>query len=166
MADSGTMPSSSRSWPALVGFVLIVAFVSAAGGAITATSVTTWYAGLDKPSWTPPGWLFGPAWTLLYAMMAVVAWCLWRQRHESPAARFTLRLWFLQLALNCAWSFLFFGLRSPAAGLADILVLLVVLIWIQVRLARERRILAVLWIPYVLWVSFATALNFSIWSRL
>lgn len=158
--------STARSWPALIGFILLVAGVSALGGAITATSVTTWYAGLDKPAWTPPGWLFGPAWTLLYAMMAVVAWRLWQQRRDVPAARLTLRLWFLQLALNCAWSFLFFGLRSPLAGLLDILALLVVLIWIQLRLARERRALAMLWTPYILWVSFATALNFSIWSRL
>jgi tryptophan-rich sensory protein len=145
---------------------MLVALVSAAGGAITSTSVTTWYAGLDKPAWTPPGWLFGPAWTLLYAMMAVVAWRLWQRRDESPSARLTLRLWSLQLALNCAWSFLFFGLRSPAAGLAGILFLFVILIWIQVRLCHEHRTLAVLWIPYVLWVAFATALNFSIWSRL
>jgi translocator protein len=158
--------STARSWPALLGFILLVAAVSALGGAVTATSVTTWYAGLDKPSWTPPGWLFGPAWTLLYAMMAVVAWRLWQQRHASPAYRLTLRLWFVQLALNCAWSFLFFGLRSPLAGLVDILALLVVIIWIQVRLARERRALALLWTPYVAWVAFATALNASIWSRL
>ncbi|HSI09914.1 MAG: TspO/MBR family protein [Rariglobus sp.] len=158
------MPSP-RSWPALLGFILLVAIVSAAGGAITATSVTTWYASLDKPAWTPPGWLFGPAWTLLYAMMAVVAWRLWQQRHESPGARLTLRLWFLQLALNCAWSFLFFGLRSPLAGLLDILALLVVIIWIQLCLVREHRTLALLWTPYIAWVAFATALNASIWLR-
>ena len=158
--------STARSWPALIGFIMLVAGVSALGGAITATSVTTWYAGLDKPAWTPPGWLFGPAWTLLYAMMAVVAWRLWQQRLNTPASRLTLRLWFLQLALNCAWSFLFFGLRSPLAGLLDILALLVVLIWIQLRLARERRVLALLWTPYILWVAFATALNASIWMRL
>ncbi len=158
--------STARSWPALIGFILLVAGVSALGGAITATSVTTWYVGLDKPAWTPPGWLFGPAWTLLYAMMAVVAWRLWQHRLNTPASRLTLRLWFLQLTLNCAWSFLFFGLRSPLAGLLDILALLVVLIWIQLRLARERRVLAALWAPYILWVAFATALNASIWMRL
>jgi tryptophan-rich sensory protein len=157
--------SNARSWPALLGFILLVAAVSALGGTVTASSVTSWYAGLDKPSWTPPGWLFGPAWTLLYAMMAAVAWRLWQQRLASPAARLTLRLWFVQLALNCAWSFLFFGLRSPLAGLIDILALLVVIIWIQVRLARERRALALLWTPYVAWVAFATALNASIWLR-
>jgi benzodiazapine receptor len=158
--------SSARSWPALLGFILLVACVSALGGAVTSSSVATWYATLDKPAWTPPGWLFGPAWTLLYALMAVVAWLLWGQRHESPAARVTLRLWFLQLALNCAWSFLFFGLRSPLAGLLDILALLVVIIWIQFRLAGGRRALALLWMPYIAWVAFAAALNASILSRL
>lgn len=158
--------STARTWPSLLGFILLVAVVSALGGAVTSTSVTTWYADLDKPSWTPPGWLFGPVWTLLYAMLAVVAWRLWPQRHASPAARLTLKLWFVQLALNSAWSFLFFGLRSPLAGLLGILALLVIIIWIQVRLARHHRTLAPLWTPYLAWVAFATALNASIWSRL
>ncbi len=156
---------TNRSWPALIGFIVLVAAVSALGGAITTTSVGTWYQTLDKPSWTPPGWLFGPVWTLLYAMMSVVAWRLWRVRGESSAARATLALWFGQLALNGAWSFLFFGLRSPAAGLVDIAALLGVILWIQVRLARFDRMLALLWSPYVVWVGFATALNLSIWLR-
>jgi benzodiazapine receptor len=156
---------TNRSWPALIGFIVLVAAVSALGGAITTTSVGTWYQTLDKPSWTPPGWLFGPVWTLLYAMMSVVAWRLWRVRSESSAARVTLALWFGQLALNGAWSFLFFGLRSPAAGLVDIVALLGVILWIQVRLARFDRMLALLWSPYVVWVGFATALNLSIWLR-
>jgi tryptophan-rich sensory protein len=97
--------------------------------------------------------------------MSVVAWRLWRVRSESSAARVTLALWFGQLALNGAWSFLFFGLRSPAAGLVDIVALLGVILWIQVRLARFDRMLALLWSPYVVWVGFATALNLSIWLR-
>ncbi|MET0262186.1 MAG: TspO/MBR family protein [Rariglobus sp.] len=152
-----------RSWPALLGFIAVVATVSALGGWITSTSVTTWYAELAKPDWRPPNWLFGPAWTLLYAMMAVVAWRIWCVRKTAPEAHSLLALWGVQLALNCAWSFLFFGLRSPLAGLVDIVILLVLLFWIQVRLAGFHRLLALLWIPYVLWVGFATALNFSIW---
>jgi translocator protein len=152
-----------RTWPALAGFILLVAVVSALGGAITSTSVNTWYVELVKPSWTPPGWLFGPAWSFLYALMAVVGWRLWLLRNDSPLARPLLKLWCLQLALNCAWSFLFFGLRSPLAGLLDIAALLVVLIWIQVRLWPLHRTLALFWIAYIGWVGFASALNLSIW---
>jgi translocator protein len=155
----------NRSWPALIGFILLVATVSALGGWITSTSVSTWFPALDKPSWNPPGWLFGPVWTVLYGMMAFVAWRLWRVRDSVPAARRVLAAWFIQLALNSAWSFLFFGLRSPAAGLADIIPLLVVITWILVSLGRIDRVLACLWTPYVLWVGFATALNLSIWLR-
>lgn len=154
-----------RTWPALLGFIVLVAAISALGGWITSTSVSTWYAALDKPAWTPPGWLFGPVWTLLYAMMAVVAWRLWLVRKDRPDARFTLALWFTQLALNCVWSFLFFGLRSPAAGLLDIAALLLVIVWIELRLLRTHRTHALLWAPYILWVGFASALNLSIWLR-
>jgi tryptophan-rich sensory protein len=154
-----------RSWQMLVGFLLVVTAVSAVGGAITVSSVGTWYVALSKPTWTPPGWLFGPVWTLLYGMMAVVAWRLWCLRANSAEARGTLVLWWVQLLLNTSWSFLFFGLRSPIAGLIDIVVLLGVILWIQIRLCRIERQLAWAWVPYGLWVGFATALNLSIWLR-
>lgn len=159
------MPARSREWPALLGFILIVAVVSALGGWITSTSVSTWYAGLDKPAWTPPGRIFSPVWTFLYAVMAVVAWRLWLQRRESPAARFTLALWSAQLALNCAWSFLFFGLRSPAAGILDLVALFLVAAWTGARLWRSHRTLAAFWLLYLAWLGFAGALNLSIWLR-
>lgn len=144
----------------------MVIAVSALGGAITASSVGSWYVTLAKPTWTPPGWIFGPVWSLLYLMMAVVAWQLWRVRQSSPAARGTLTLWWVQLALNTGWSFLFFGLRSPAAGLVDIAALLLVILWIQIRLLRTQTKLALLWAPYCVWVGFASALNGAIWLRL
>lgn len=154
---------TTRAWPSLLGFIALVAVVSALGGWVTSTSVNTWYAELAKAEWRPPNALFGPVWTALYAMMAVVGWKLWRARTSSPAARSLLVLWAVQLVLNSAWSFLFFGLRSPLAGLLDIVPLLVVVLWIQIGLFKWDRVLGVLWVPYVLWLSFATALNFSIW---
>ena len=149
----------------LVLFLLVSFAVAAFGTVTTIGSVDGWYASAAKVAWNPPNWIFGPMWTALYVMMAFAAWRLWRVRTTKPAARTLLVLWFVQLGLNCAWSFLFFGLRSPTSGLIDIVPLLGVLIWIGVRLWTVDRLVATLWIPYILWVSFATALNTSIWLR-
>jgi tryptophan-rich sensory protein len=152
----------------LVGFLAAAFAAAALGGLATASSVKSWYPALAKPAWTPPPWLFGPAWTLLYTAMSIAAWRVWRLPADSAAdgndARScTLRLWWAQLALNAAWSWAFFYFRNPAAGLPVIGALLGLLIWLQVRLPRLDRVAAVLWAPYVLWVSFASALNLAIW---
>jgi len=115
---------------------------------------------LHKPIWNPPPWLFGPTWTLLYILMGFAVWQAWRVRR--PEGRPIAVAYFLQLALNAAWSGLFFELRQPAWALADIFVLWALLGWIQVRLARVDSLAAWLWLPYLLWVSFASVLNFEI----
>lgn len=158
--------TSSRPfhWPALVGFIGLSIVVSALGGAVTATSVGSWYRELAKPEWNPPNWIFGPVWTALYLMMAVAAWRVWRSREGAAGARPVLTGYFVQLGLNCLWSLLFFGLRSPGLALIDIALLWGVLIWLQLSLTRIDRVSAGLWAPYVAWVTFAAALNFEIWS--
>ena len=157
------MSPQSRHWPALGGFILLSVVVSGLGGAVTATSVGSWYVTLIKPSWNPQNWVFGPAWTALYLMMAVAAWRVWRLREANPAVRAVLVGYGVQLGLNCVWSVLFFGLRAPALALADIALLWGVLVWLQIRLTRIDRMAAGLWAPYVAWVTFAAALNFEIW---
>ncbi len=162
------MPPKLRSTLALAGFLFAVYAVAALGGLATASSVQTWYATLAKPSWTPPGWLFGPAWTVLYTLMAIVAWRIWRlpSAPGDPNGRASiLRWWWVQLALNGAWSWAFFYFRTPAAGLLVIGALLLVIAGLQPRLARVDRPSALLWTPYVLWVAFASCLNLSIWNR-
>jgi tryptophan-rich sensory protein len=156
--------SRARSALVLIGLLLLVFAVAALGGLATSQGVRDWYPALAKPAWTPPSWLFGPAWTLLYTFMALVAWRVWR-RPASPERSALLRRWWVQLALNGAWSWAFFHFRSPAAGLAVIGALLLVIGSMQPRLARLDRPSALLWTPYVLWVAFATALNLSIWNR-
>jgi|GEM_PF-228620 tryptophan-rich sensory protein len=121
-----------------------------------------WYPTLTKPAWTPPDWVFGPVWTLLYILMAVAAWLVWRKAGFA-GARLALVLYFVQLALNAAWSGLFFGLRSPAAGLVDILLLWMVIAATLVAFARHSAVAAGLLVPYFVWVSYAAALNFAIW---
>jgi tryptophan-rich sensory protein len=159
-------PATSRDWFSLIGFLAAAFTAWAIGGLATASSVGTWFTTLAKPSWNPPGYLFGPVWTALYLMMAIAAWRVWRLR-TMPALRTAVRAvliaFFLQLILNAAWSLLFFGLRRPDLAFLDIVALLAALFWIQIRLTRLDRVAAALWLPYLLWVSFATALNFTIW---
>jgi len=120
-----------------------------------------WYAALNKPNWTPPNWLFAPVWSILYIAIAGAGWLVWRE----PTARRSelLTLWGAQLVLNGAWSWLFFGLQAPALALLDIVALLCAIIaFVAIGITRNR-VAAWLFLPYGLWVGFATALNFSIW---
>ncbi len=161
------MSSRFRSVLVLLGFLAAAFGVAALGGLATAGGVRDWYPTLAKPAWNPPAWLFGPVWTALYAMMAVVAWRVWRlplATTAGPTGRVhLLRLWWVQLAFNGAWSWAFFHFRNLAAGLLVIGALLFTLGVIQPRLARADRVSALLWTPYGLWVAFATCLNLAIW---
>jgi tryptophan-rich sensory protein len=124
--------------------------------------VGTWYAKLRKPAITPPNWIFGPVWTVLYLLMAISAWLVWRNA-GWPGARFALVLFFLQLALNVAWSGLFFGLRRPAAALIEILLLWAAIV--ATAFAFRPLSMAAFWlmVPYAVWVLFAGFLNFLLW---
>ncbi len=149
-------------WLALILFIVAAFVVAAIGGSATASSVGDWYLGLNKPTWNPPSWVFGPAWTLLYLLMSIAAWRVWLRRDE-PGAQTTLWLHAGQLVINALWSIFFFGMQRPDLALVDILVLLGILIVIQFRLFRFDRTAAYLWLPYVAWVTFATMLNKAIW---
>lgn len=147
----------------LLGFLAVTLLVGGVSGISTASSVTTWYAGLAKPSWNPPGWVFGPVWTLLYILMAVAAWLVWRERGVRPV-RGALALYAVQLVLNGLWSPLFFGLRSPGAALAEIVPLWGSVLATLITFRRIRPAAGALFVPYLLWVTFATALNFAVWQ--
>ncbi len=159
-------PSRARQVLVLTGLLVVVYAIAGLGGLATSHGVRDWYPGLVKPSWNPPSWLFGPVWTLLYAFIAIAGWRLWRLPASAGAERAALlRRWWIQLALNGAWSWAFFHFRSPAAGLAVIGALLLVIGSMQPRLARVDRPSALLWTPYVLWVAFASCLNLAIWHH-
>lgn len=149
-------------WLVLLGFFAATFAAAALGSAATTTSVGTWYADLAKPTWNPPRWIFGPVWTVLYIFMAVAGWRVWRH-HENPGTRPALVWFFVQLALNSLWSFLFFGLRRPDLALIEIFVLLTALVVLQLKFWRIDRVAGVLWVPYVAWVSFASVLNATVW---
>ncbi len=152
----------SHAWLALIGLLVASFTASAIGGLATAANVRAWYPTLTKPEWNPPAWVFGPVWTLLYILMAVAAWRIWRRR-DTPGARAALLGHGLQLVLNAGWSLLFFGLRSPGAALVEIVALWSLLAWLFLRFRRIDPIAGWLWLPYLLWVSFATVLNATIW---
>ena len=149
----------------LAGFVALSFAVAGAGGAITATSVGSWYPTLAKPAFNPPDWVFGPVWTLLYAMIAVAGWRVWRLRGwtRNGALDPALLAWALQLGLNLCWSFVFFGAQMIGAALIEITVLLAA-IGVTARLFwRVERAAAWLLAPYAAWVAFATLLNAALW---
>lgn len=152
-------PSTIHPLPALLGW-LVLCFSAGVTGIFIDTG--SWYAALEKPSWNPPGWVFGPVWTVLYAMMAVAAWRVWQ--HGGWRRQYRALGWFiLQWALNVAWTPLFFGLQRPDLALAAILLLWVAILF-TLRAFRRVDRAAMLWLlPYLAWVSFAAILNFFIW---
>ena len=149
------------AWLALAAFIAWSFSAGLIGTALSGGSMggSGWYASLDKPFFTPPGWLFGPVWSALYLAMGVAAWLVWRREGIGLA----LGLFAFQWALNAAWSGLFFGQQNPLAGLFDIVLLWIVLaatVWVFFRADRAA---GALMTPYLGWVSFAAALNFAIW---
>ncbi|HUU91548.1 MAG TPA: TspO/MBR family protein [Phycisphaerae bacterium] len=143
--------------------VVVVTFAAAGIGSVfTSGSVSEWYPSIEKPSWTPPGWIFGPVWTALYTLMAVAAWVIWRKEGWA-GARAALVLYAVQLALNAAWSPLFFGLRMPGVAFAELVVLWMAIIATAVAFWKKSPLAGALLVPYVLWTTFAAALNLAIW---
>lgn len=134
-----------------------------AGSFFTRASVSTWYRELRKPAFNPPDWLFGPVWTALYIMMGVALFLVIREGFKTPAIRAAFAVFVVQLILNITWSALFFGLKSPGAAFAEIVVLWAAIAATIALFKPISTAAAVLLIPYILWVTFAAALNFAIW---
>ncbi len=139
--------------PQLVGY---------AGANLTFTSVGTWYAGLEKPALNPPSWTFGVVWTALYVLMGIASWLVWRAAGGLAKAPLAFATYFVQLALNFAWSFLFFGQQAPLPALIDLGLLLAAIILTAVLFWRKSTLAGALFIPYILWVGFAGYLNAAI----
>jgi tryptophan-rich sensory protein len=141
---------------------LVVVFAAAAIGGYASASAGEFYGALARPSWAPPGWLFGPVWSLLYTLMGIAAWLVWRVGGFG-AARSALIVFMVQLAANALWTWLFFVWRQGGLAFAEILLLLALIFATLVLFWRANRRAAALLIPYVLWVSFAGALTLSTW---
>lgn len=153
-----------NAW-ALAGFVAVSEAAGLLGAAAVAPAVPSWYAGLLLPPFAPPSWVFGPVWTVLYALMGAAAFLVWRSGAERAAIRSALRAFWAQLALNAAWTPIFFGLRRIDLALIEIVVLLAAVAVTARRFARVRAAAGWLLAPYLLWVAFATMLTWAIWIR-
>ena len=146
----------------LAFFVALCLVIGALGAAVVATSVDTWYADLAKPPFTPPDRLFGPVWTVLYVLMAIAAWRVWRAA-DRDTRRGPLTLFALQLALTLGWTVVFFGLQKIGAAVATIVVLDVGVVVTTLAFRPIDRWAGLLMVPYLAWVAFATVLNIAIW---
>lgn len=141
---------------------LMLSFVAAAIGAVASVQTATFYQQLAQPSWAPPSSLFGPVWSVLYALMGIAAWLVWREGgwHKRRAA---LTLFVLQLAVNALWSWLFFAWHRGALAFVDIVLLWLLVVATLIGFWRVRPLAGALLLPYLCWVSFASALNFAMW---
>ena len=150
-----------RSTLVFLTFLLAVIAAAAIGGLFTGPGVRNWYPSLNRPTWTPPPWLFGPVWTLLYLGMAVAGFLAWRKAGFA-GAKWAMLLFTLQLILNAAWSWIFFGQRQPGWAFAEIVLLWTSILATTIAFFRVSRTAGMLFVPYLLWVTFAAALNWTI----
>jgi len=144
-----------------VGWALLT-FTAAAVGAFASADAAGFYAELARPPWSPPAWVFGPVWSVLYALMAVSAWLVWRERRFA-GARTALALFVVQLAANALWSWLFFTLHRGALAFAEVLILWALIVATVVSFRRINVLAAILLYPYLAWTTFASALTLAIW---
>ena len=149
-------------WKLVVSIIACLA-AGLIGSIFTRGAIPTWYATLEKPAFNPPNWLFAPVWTLLYIMIGVAAFLVWRKGLENRQVRIALIVFLIQLILNALWSVVFFGLESPLYGLIVIAALWVAILFTVLKFFRISSAASVLLWPYMLWVTFAAVLNVSIW---
>lgn len=154
-------PSPKAALAGLAGW-LVVCYVATGLGAISSIDAREFYAELTQPAWAPPGWLFGPVWTLLYTLMAIAAWLVWRDHGFQQGGK-ALGLFVLQLAANVLWSWLFFARRQGMLAFVDILLLDALVVMTILAFRRHNRKAAALLMPYLAWISFATALCYAVW---
>lgn len=149
--------------PNYLKFLISLALPQVAGGLgafFTITAIESWYSTLNKPSWNPPNWLFGPVWTLLYILMGIACYLIWKSDH--PRKKAMLKLYFIQLILNALWSPAFFGMQSPIFGLLVIVPLWAAILLSIIQFRKVSLLTSALMVPYLLWVTFATGLNGAI----
>jgi len=147
----------------LILSVFICLFAGFVGSFFTLPAIPTWYATLQKPSFAPPNWVFFPVWTSLFIMMGISLFLVWQKGREDKKVKTAIYFFAGQLILNALWSVAFFGLRSPLLGLMAIIILWIAIFATILSFMKLSRTAAYLLIPYILWVSFASIVNFSIW---
>ena len=152
----------SHQWLALAGWLAACFLVSGVAGYATVQAIPTWYAGISKPSFTPPNQVFAPVWTTLYALMGIAAWLIWRMP-DSPDRTRALILFWVQLLLNFAWSWIFFHQHLIFAAALEIVILWLAILFMTIAYMRVYPLAAWMMLPYLCWVAFASVLNWGIW---
>lgn len=155
--------STLRQLLGLAGWLLL-SFAAAGAGGIASANAGTFYTQLDRPGWAPPPWLFAPVWSVLYLMMGVAAWLVWKER-GFVGARTALALFIAQLVANALWTWLFFAWQGPGLAFAEILILWLLILATIVAFWKVRSLAGALLVPYLLWVTFASILTYSLWQR-
>ncbi|MFA6049133.1 MAG: TspO/MBR family protein [Candidatus Micrarchaeia archaeon] len=150
-------------FPKLAASVIACELAGVAGSVFTVQSIPTWYAALQKPAFSPPNWVFAPVWTTLYLLMGIALYLVWENGLQKKEVRVAVCVFGLQLFLNALWSFLFFGLRSPGLAFVEI-----ILLWLSIAATtalfyRISKTAGLLLTPYVVWATFAAALNYYVW---
>lgn len=149
----------------VLGFVAWLALCMATGavGALASVNARTFYANLVRPAWAPPGWVFGPVWSTLFLSMAIAAWLVWRAPGQNNARSLALTLFIIQLVTNALWSWLFFAWHLGGVALAEVLLLWLLIAATAFAFWRVTKVAALLLLPYLAWVTFASALNYMLW---
>ncbi|BDH79946.1 MAG TPA: tryptophan-rich sensory protein [Methanothermobacter sp.] len=150
--------------PKLAVSVFICLIAGFLGSIATISSINTWYASLTKPPWTPPNWLFGPIWTTLYILMGIAAFLVWREGFQKKEVKIALGIFSLQLILNILWSVVFFALKSTLGAFIIIIILWTTILLTMITFYRVSKPAAAILIPYITWVTIATALNYTIYT--
>lgn len=156
------MGMNMRGWGELLGFIAISQCAGLVGSLFTFSAIPTWYATLTKPELTPPNWVFGPVWTTLFTLMGIAAFLVWKKGRRRKAIRAALMVFSAQLMLNSMWSVLFFGLEDPSAAFVEIVALWFTIVVMIFLFWKIHKTAAWLLAPYILWVTFAGYLNYSI----
>jgi len=144
-------------------FAIVSVVIGTIGTLATSSSISTWYVSLNKPFFNPPNWIFGPVWTILYASLGIALYLILKSGFEKPLVKKAVIIFIAQFLLNTLWSFLFFGLQNPLLALFEIIILWIFILWTIIAFYKIRPISGVILFPYIVWVSFASILNFSIW---
>lgn len=148
----------------LAFFIIIAELAGVIGSFFTTPSIAGWYAGIIKPELNPPAWVFGPVWTTLFVLMGIAAFLVWKKGYDRKDVKLALNIFYGQLILNTLWSIIFFGLHSPGGAFIEIIFLWLAILATIIAFAKISRPAAWLLLPYILWVSFAGYLNYSIWQ--
>jgi tryptophan-rich sensory protein len=149
-----------NKWVKLIASILICQIAGVIGSVFTTLSITTWYADLQKPGFSPPNWVFGPVWITLYTLMGISLYLVWNKKKNI---KIPLTLFFIQLILNSIWSIIFFGLQNPFYALIEIIILWIMILLTIISFYKVSKKAGLLLLPYIIWVSVATILNYYIW---